>query len=94
AGILGGVFSSPCATPVLIVLLAVVAGQGKLLWGALLLLLYSAGHSVLVLVAGTSIGFVRKLNASEKYGRASKILKIVMGLLILMIALYMFYLGF
>ncbi|MDD4189510.1 MAG: cytochrome c biogenesis protein CcdA, partial [Eubacteriales bacterium] len=92
AGILGGVFSSPCATPVLIVLLAVVAGQGKLLWGALLLLLYSAGHSVLVLVAGTSIGFVRKLNASEKYGKASKILKIVMGLLILMIALYMFYL--
>ncbi|MFZ5975707.1 MAG: cytochrome c biogenesis CcdA family protein [Bacillota bacterium] len=94
AGILGGVFSSPCATPVLIVLLAVVAGQGTLLWGVLLLLLYAIGHSVLVLVAGTSVGFVKKLTASEKYGKASKILKIFLGSIILMIALYMFYLGF
>ena len=94
AGILGGVFSSPCATPVLVVLLAVVAGQGTLLWGVLLLLLYAIGHSALVLVAGTSIGFVKKLTASEKYGKASKILKILMGSIILMIALYMFYLGF
>jgi len=34
AGILGGIFSSPCATPVLIALLALVASQGKLLWGS------------------------------------------------------------
>ena len=53
AGILGGVFSSPCATPVLITLLAVVAEKGSLLWGVVLLLLYSVGHSGLVLVAGT-----------------------------------------
>ena len=32
AGILGGFFSSPCATPVLVVLLAVVAKEGSLLW--------------------------------------------------------------
>ena len=94
AGILGGVFSSPCSTPVLIVLLALVAGQGNILWGILLLLLYSIGHSVLVLAAGTSMGFVKKLTASEKYGKASKVLKIVMGCLILLIAFYMFYLGF
>ena len=94
AGILGGVFSSPCSTPVLIVLLAVVAGQGRLLWGILLLLLYSAGHSVLVIVSGTSIGFVKKLTSNEKYGRASKIIKIVLGSLILLLAFYMFYLGF
>ncbi|OLN32920.1 cytochrome c biogenesis protein CcdA [Desulfosporosinus metallidurans] len=55
AGILGGVFSSPCATPVLITLLVVVAERGSLLWGILLLLLYSIGHSALVLVAGTSL---------------------------------------
>lgn len=94
AGILGGIFSSPCATPVLIVLLAVVAGQGSLLWGALLLLLYALGHSILVLVAGTSIGFVKKLTASEKYGKASSVLKIALGGIILFIAFYMFYLAF
>ena len=94
AGILGGIFSSPCATPVLIALLALVASQGKLLWGILLLLLYSAGHSILVLIAGTSMGFVKKITTIEKYGRVSKVIKIVLGTLILLLAFYMFYLGF
>ena len=94
AGILGGVFSSPCSTPVLIALLAIVAGKGSILWGILLLLLYSIGHGILAIVAGTSIGFVEKLSASDKYGRASTVLKIVMGALILLIGFYLFYLGF
>ncbi len=94
AGVLGGFFSSPCATPVLVVLLAIVAKEGSLLWGILLLTLYSLGHSFLVLIAGTSVGFVRKLSSSEKYGRASEILKILMGLMIALIAFYLFYLGF
>jgi len=94
AGVLGGFFSSPCATPVLVVLLAMVAKEGSLLWGILLLLLYSVGHSFLIMIAGTSVGFVHKLSSSDKYGNASKVLKIVMGFLIMLIALYMFYLGF
>ncbi len=94
AGILGGIFSSPCATPVLIVLLGIVAQSGNVGWGILLLLLYSIGHSFLVLAAGTSIGFVTKLTSSNKYGVFSKILKIFMGSVILLIAFYMFYLGF
>ncbi|HZK39755.1 MAG TPA: cytochrome c biogenesis protein CcdA [Clostridia bacterium] len=94
AGILGGLFASPCSTPVLVVLLAFVAKEGRILLGVLLLLLYSLGNSTLVLVAGTSVGFVRKLSASEKYGAVSKALNIIMGTLILLIAFYMFYLGF
>ena len=93
AGILGGVFSSPCATPVLIALLAIVAGKGSIIWGILLLLLYSIGHGILAVFAGTSIGFVQKMSTSEKYGRASTALKIIMGALILLIGFYMFYLG-
>lgn len=94
AGILGGVFSSPCSTPVLIALLAIVAGKGSLLWGVLLLLLYSLGHGILAVIAGTSIGFVKKLSGSEKYGKASTVLNIIMGGLMLLIGFYMFYLGF
>jgi cytochrome c biogenesis protein CcdA len=94
AGILGGIFSSPCSTPVLIALLAIVAGKGSVFWGILLLLLYSIGHGILAIVAGTSIGFVQKLSSSKKYGKASTVLKIVMGTLILLIGFYMFYLGF
>lgn len=94
AGVLGGFFSSPCATPVLIVLLAIVAKEGNLLGGIFLLLLYSLGHSFLVMIAGTSIGFVHKLSSNNKYGLASKILKLFMGIVIMLIAFYMFYLGF
>lgn len=94
AGVLGGIFSSPCSTPVLIALLAIVAGKGNLLWGILLMLLYSIGHSTLVMIAGTSVGFVQKINSSEKYKTASIFLKILMGTVILLIGLYMFWLAF
>jgi cytochrome c-type biogenesis protein len=94
AGILGGIFSSPCSTPVLIALLAIVAGKGNILWGILLLMLYSIGHGILAVIAGTSMGFAHKLSSSKKYGKASTILKNTMGLLILIIGFYMFYLGF
>ena len=94
AGILGGVFSSPCSTPVLIALLAIVAGKGSILWGIVLLLCYSVGHGILAVTVGTSIGLVKKLTSSEKYGKLSGILRITMGILILLIGFYMFYLGF
>ncbi|AGA68489.1 thiol:disulfide interchange protein [Desulfitobacterium dichloroeliminans LMG P-21439] len=94
AGVLGGFFSSPCATPVLVVLLAVVAKEGSLIWGIFLLISYSLGHSFLVLFAGTSVGFVQKLTSNEKYGQISKLLRIFMGLVVLCIGFYMFYLGF
>lgn len=94
AGVLGGIFSSPCSTPVLIALLAIVAGKGSMVWGILLLLIYSVGHGVLAVVAGTSVGFVHKISGSERYGRLSGILKVLMGGIILLIGFYMFYLGF
>ena len=94
AGILGGLFSSPCATPVLIVLLGILAKGSNLALGIVLMLCYSLGHSTLTILAGTSVGFVQNINASEKYNRFSSVLKSVMGIAILGIALYMFYLGF
>ncbi len=94
AGILGGIFSSPCSTPVLIALLAVVAGKGSLMWGVLLLLLYSIGHGILAIVCGTSIGFVQKLSTDAKYGKLSNVLKIIMGIAMSFIGFYMFYVAF
>ena len=91
AGVLGGVFSSPCSTPVLIALLTLVAGKGSFAWGLLLMLLYSLGHGALVIAAGTSMGFVRKLSAGSK---AAEVVKIAVGLLILSTGLYMFWLAF
>lgn len=94
AGILGGIFSSPCSTPVLIALLAMVAKSGNIFWGILLLLLYSVGHGILAVVAGTSVGLVHKLAQSERYGKMSEAFKIIIGIFILLLGFYMFYLGF
>lgn len=94
AGILGGIFSSPCSTPVLIALLAIVAGKGSIVWGIVLLLFYSMGHGALAVIVGTSIGIVKKLSSSERYGKWSAALKYAMGALILLVGFYMFYLGF
>ena len=94
AGILGGFFSSPCATPVLVVLLGIVARSGNIARGILLLLLYSLGHSLLVLIAGTSISFATKITANKKYLLLSSIVKYSLGTGVLLIAFFMFYMGF
>jgi len=57
-GLFFGVVSSPCATPVLVVLLTLVAGKGQVLYGIVLLFCYAIGHCLLMLFAGTFTGFV------------------------------------
>lgn len=57
-GLFFGVVSSPCATPVLVVLLTVVASKGQVLYGIALLFCYAIGHCLLMLLAGTFTGFV------------------------------------
>jgi len=93
-GALAGIFASPCSTPVLIALLGMIAGKGNFAWGVLLMLLYSLGHSILVIVAGTSIGFVQKVNSSNLYGKTGNIMTFIMGTLILLVGFYMFWLAF
>ncbi len=94
AGVLGGLFSSPCATPVLVALLALVAGQGSPAWGVLLLLCYSAGHGLLAVLCGSSVGFVSKLTANPRFGAASRVVKLVMGSLLCLIGFILFYFAF
>ncbi len=92
-GLLAGLFSSPCSTPVLIVLLAIVSQQGSLVLGIILLLLYSIGHSVLIVISGTSVKFVQKISSSEKYTKLNKIIKIGFGILMFILAFYLIYIG-
>lgn len=57
-GLFFGVVSSPCATPVLVVLLTLVAGKAQVLYGIALLFCYALGHCLLMLFAGTFTGFI------------------------------------
>lgn len=93
-GIVGGVLSSPCATPVLAAILAFVAGQKSIILGISLLAVYSAGHCVLIIIAGSSVGFVKKLASSPGTEKWGKVLRILFGIMVIMLALYLFYIGF
>jgi len=87
-GLLFGVVSTPCAVPILAVLLAFVAEKGNVLYGGFLLFVYALGHSALVLVAGTSVGAAKGLLESKGLRRAHGALQKVAGVLIIGIGAY------
>ena len=93
-GLLFGVVSAPCAAPILVVLLTYLAGTGaSVAYGALLLLTYALGHSVLILVAGTSMGLARKLIESQGFNRAADLLRRGAGLVIIGVGLFFIWQG-
>ena len=87
-GLLFGVVSTPCAVPILAVLLAFVAERGNIIYGGFLLFVYALGHSVLVLVAGTSVGAAKGLLESKGLRKAHAIIQKVAGVLIIGIGLF------
>jgi thioredoxin 1 len=80
--------STPCAVPILAVLLAFVAEKGNVLHGGFLLFVYALGHSALVLVAGTSVGAAKALIESKGLRAAHGVLQKFAGVLIIGIGLY------
>jgi cytochrome c biogenesis protein CcdA len=64
-GLLTGTVSSPCATPVLAVILAYVSTQGDILYGGALLFAYAIGHCALIFVAGLSVGLTESIVSSK-----------------------------
>ena len=72
-GALTGTLSSPCATPILVVILSLVAFEQKVLWGATLLFAYSAGHVVLLIAAGLATGFVTAFVGSRTAAWAGRL---------------------
>lgn len=93
-GLLFGVVSAPCAAPILIVLLTYLAGSGaSVTWGALLLLCYALGHSLLILAAGVSMGAARALLENRKATRVLGRLRQVAGAAIILVGAYFTYRG-
>jgi len=85
-GLLFGLVSAPCAAPILVVLLTYLAGSNASVpYGGLLLLVYGLGHSVLILVAGTSMGAAQRMIASRNLGRVTEWLRRGAGILIILV---------
>jgi cytochrome c biogenesis protein CcdA len=93
-GLLFGVVSAPCAAPILVVLLTYLAGSGASVpYGGFLLLVYALGHSVLIVIAGTSMGFAKKIIESKRATTTIEWLRRAAGLLIVLVGIYFAYLG-
>jgi thiol:disulfide interchange protein DsbD len=84
-GAASGLVASPCISPVLLGLLTFVATRHSVVYGGLLLLAFSLGMGILLVVAGTFSGLAAAL---PKPGRWMVGVKKLLGLLMLALAQY------
>jgi len=92
-GLLFGAVSSPCATPVLAVILAFVATKAKIIYGTSLLFVYAIGHCALIILAGVFTGFVENYAKSKGVSNFSSLTKKISGVLIFLAGLYILYIN-
>lgn len=91
-GLLFGTVSTPCAAPILVVLLTyLAASESSLAFGAFLLFCYALGHSVLILVSGISMGIVKHVIRSERFARVNTWLQRGAGVLIMGVGIFLFF---
>jgi len=87
-GMLFGVASSPCATPVLALILTFVASKHNLAYGTSLLFVYALAHTVLIFAVGVSTGLAEVFLKSRKVADFSVYAHKVSGALFVLIGLY------
>jgi len=92
-GLFFGVVSSPCATPVLVVILTYVATKGQVLYGAALLFTYAVGHCLLMLVAGTFTGFIEAFVKQRGIVNFSLWAKRLGGLVVACVGVYLLWMA-
>lgn len=87
-GLLTGTVSSPCATPVLAVILAYVSTQGDMAYGGSLLFVYAVGHCALIFIAGLSIGLTESIITAKGIKNFSLYSKKVSGAILVVVGVY------
>lgn len=87
-GMLFGVVSTPCAVPILAIILVMIAAKGSIIYGLGLLFFYALGHCVLILVAGTSIGLAKGLLESKHLQKANFYLRKVAAVLVILVGIF------
>lgn len=86
-GMLFGLVASPCATPVLAVIITYAAVQAEPFYGSGLLFIYGLGHGMPLLATGTFTGMARNLPKINRYTNYlsyfSGVVLIILGLILL-----------
>jgi len=89
-GIIFGLVSTPCASAPLFAIVS-LAGNSGYLYAYGLILLFALGHSLLLLVAGVSIGFAQTITSSTTMAKISDYLNKGFALILLGFGGYFFY---
>jgi cytochrome c biogenesis protein CcdA len=80
-GMLFGLVLSPCASPVLAVILTLAAVQGQVAYGSTLLFAYALGQGTLILLAGTFTGVIESYLQSKSAKVGTMLQKAAGGLI-------------
>ena len=88
-GLAAGAVAAPCTTPVLAVILTYVAVQARAAYGISLLLTYSIGFVVPLLLAGMFAGFLMGLERLQERTNYQQWIKKGSGVVLVLFALYL-----
>jgi cytochrome c-type biogenesis protein len=91
-GALFGLVLSPCASPVLAVILTLAAVQGHVAYGSTLLFAYALGQGTLIILAGTFTGVINNFLQSRGAQAGARIQQVA-GCLIFFAGAYIFFQG-
>ncbi len=89
--ILGAVFAligTPCSTPILASIMAFSSMSGKISYSVIMLFLFSIGQGLILIIAGF---LTSKIKSGQNFYKISEIIMKVSGVLLILVALYIFY---
>lgn len=89
--ILGAVFAligTPCSTPILASIMAFASMSAKISYAVIMLFLFSIGQGLILIIAGF---LTSKLKSNEKFYQISETIMKISGVLLILVALYIFY---
>lgn len=89
-GIIFGVVSTPCASAPLVSIITLAANSGYL-YAYGLILAFALGHSLLLLVAGVSVGFAQSITSNATLSKFSNLLNRGFALMLLGFGIYFLY---
>lgn len=80
-GLFFGIAASPCATPILVVILTYVASQHNLPYGISLLFVYALANTALVFAVGISTAYAENLMGSGRFRSLSGYVRKISGII-------------
>ncbi|QOP45801.1 cytochrome c biogenesis CcdA family protein [Sulfurimonas paralvinellae] len=89
-GLIFGLVSTPCASAPLFAIIT-TAGSSGYLYAYGLILSFSLGHSLLLLLAGVSVGFTQSIVSNKRVTKFSNYINKSFALLLLLFGVYFFY---